>query len=120
MLLTSQHRGFAHAAPPAHPHACSRRATCPPTLCASACAHTAHSFLLDENQLHHDGSPRGIDIQQAHADFLAAYGLSPDDAPLLHFDPSNWRRPFSPLRAPAVEDAASKRVAEVNAQSPYR
>ena len=30
----------------------------------------------------------------AHRTFLASFGLSASDVPLLRFDPSNWTTPF--------------------------
>ena len=40
-----------------------------------------------------------IDVRRAHRDFLAEYGLTARDVPLLEFDPSAWDRPFQDVTA---------------------
>ena len=52
-------------------------------------------FVLDRTSLDRDGV--GINVAQAHKDFLKAFDLTAADVPLLLMRPANWEEPFVEL-----------------------
>ena len=54
-------------------------------------------FVLDQAHLRRDGSPRNIDVIEAHKAFLKRYALTEADVPLLKLTLDGWDAPFSPL-----------------------
>ena len=51
-------------------------------------------FVLNEHDAHFDPALK-IDTVQAHSDYLAEYGLTAEQVPLLMLTPDNWEAPFA-------------------------
>lgn len=51
-------------------------------------------FVLDEGQAR-NGDGVGVNVGQAHRNFLQKYGLTAEQVPLLKLEPANWEAPFS-------------------------
>ena len=56
-------------------------------------------FVVEGHETFSLGDPynHAVDMRHVHADFLAKFGLSASEVPLLRFEPANWEAPFSPL-----------------------
>jgi hypothetical protein len=54
-------------------------------------------FVLEERYAR--GDSLGYDVSRVHADFLATFGLSSSDVPLLKLAVDNWEQPFALLEA---------------------